>query len=318
MPLRAFTLAAVVLGGTAPVALADPVVVEDGFGNSFEVASSERIIPIYAFTMEILAELDALDRVVARTEFTSRPEAIRDLPSVGSYTELSAEGLLSLDPDLIIIPDRYISLTPNNEVVLEQVQAAGVSVVVLPRDLTIEAQGNWSLEVQANSVRMVGEALGIDAEATALIDQMRAEEAEIRAAAIGGDDAPVILGLTFFRDGEFMSLGTNQAFDYMVEMIGGDNPQDDAGFVRISPEGLAEMAPDVITISPTMMRSLEGDTDEAKLAHFVELPGVRETPAAQNDAIAFISTEDLYGSGPHNARAALTLLEAATASAGSN
>ena len=68
-------------------------------------APAGRIVSLGGAATEILYALGCGDRIVA-VDVTSRyPAATREKPNVGYYRSLSAEGVLALNPDLIVATD---------------------------------------------------------------------------------------------------------------------------------------------------------------------------------------------------------------------
>ncbi|MDZ7686122.1 MAG: ABC transporter substrate-binding protein [Gammaproteobacteria bacterium] len=73
---------------------------------------------------EIVYALGAEERIVAVDETSNYPEAALELPSVGYVRNLSAEGILSLEPTLVLGEH---DMGP--EAVLEQIRQTSVEVV---------------------------------------------------------------------------------------------------------------------------------------------------------------------------------------------
>ncbi|MGQ0464065.1 MAG: ABC transporter substrate-binding protein [Sporichthyaceae bacterium] len=106
-----------------------PATVTDSTGAQIEISSAERVIAVggsgtLATTMYLLG---LGDRLVGRDAATLIPE-LQDLPQVTvNAHELSGEGILKLNPDLMLIDG---GVGPPE--VIEQVKASGVPVVSLP------------------------------------------------------------------------------------------------------------------------------------------------------------------------------------------
>ena len=66
---------------------------------------AQRIVSVGGSVTEIVYALGQQDRLVARDSTSTYPEAAQKLPDVGYVRRLSPEGLLSVDPDLIIVED---------------------------------------------------------------------------------------------------------------------------------------------------------------------------------------------------------------------
>lgn len=80
----------------------DIQVVDDG-NNTLKLAQpAERIISLAPSITELLFSAGAGDKVVAVVQFSDFPQAARDLPVVGGYSQLDIERILELKPDLVI------------------------------------------------------------------------------------------------------------------------------------------------------------------------------------------------------------------------
>ena len=65
----------------------------------------DKVVSIGGSVTEIIYELDEAHRLVARDSTSTYPEAASMLPDVGYMRALSPEGILSVDPNLIIAED---------------------------------------------------------------------------------------------------------------------------------------------------------------------------------------------------------------------
>ncbi|WP_368938115.1 ABC transporter substrate-binding protein, partial [Morganella morganii] len=84
------------------------------------------IITLGGDVTEIVFALGAGDRVIARDTTSEHPPQVTQLPDVGYLRLLNAEGLLSLQPSLILASElAYPSA------VLSQISAAGIPVVTV-------------------------------------------------------------------------------------------------------------------------------------------------------------------------------------------
>ncbi len=87
----------------------------------------QRLIALGGAMTEVVYALGAEDLLVATDTTSLYPEAAMRTPKVGYLRQLSAEGLLSLQPDAIVG-----SSEAGPPIVIEQVRAAGVRVELVP------------------------------------------------------------------------------------------------------------------------------------------------------------------------------------------
>ncbi len=92
------------LGVMALVSLAwaQPYRVVDATGKEVLVPSTQRIVSLDGITTEILFAVGVGNQVVGRDDSSYYPPEVLRRPSVGYQFRLSAEGVLSLRPTLVI------------------------------------------------------------------------------------------------------------------------------------------------------------------------------------------------------------------------
>ena len=82
---------------------ADAVTVRDAGGRNVEVKDASRIVSVGGAVTEILYALGLSDRIVAVDTTSLFPaEALKQKPNVGYMRALSAEGVLGLNPSLVL------------------------------------------------------------------------------------------------------------------------------------------------------------------------------------------------------------------------
>ena len=104
------------------------IVVRDATGQPVTIADNSRIVSIGGAITEILYALGLEQRVVAvdSTSFYP-PQALRDKPNVGYMRALSPEGVLGLNPSLILASE---DAGPKETIAV--LRAAGIPFVLVP------------------------------------------------------------------------------------------------------------------------------------------------------------------------------------------
>lgn len=249
--------------------------------------SPRRIVSISAPITEILFALGAGDRVVA-VDTTSRfPEQAASLPDVGYMRALSAEGILSVSPDLVMAP---ASAGPPE--VLSQLQKAGVQVEIMADPVTLDGLSGKILEIARLTNReQAGKALVQDL--TGIMD---------RAQPISGPDAPGVLFLLSVSSGLPIVAGHNTVADYLIRQAGARNVADHVeGFKPLSGESATMMAPDILLLGSHALGP-DRNTDSV-----TQLPQIASTPAAINKRIVVVDSTLLLGLGPRTPQAVANL-----------
>ena len=93
---------------------------------------AQRVVSVGGDVTEIVYALSADSLLVGVDTSSQYPEAATSLPKVGYQRRLSAEGVLSLNPTLVLV-----SADAGPPAALEQIRQADVRVVVLPDSYTV-------------------------------------------------------------------------------------------------------------------------------------------------------------------------------------
>ena len=166
------------LGIMLCLAVAEAIEVTDADDKTVVITSSERIVSLNGSTTEILFALGVGDKVVGCDASSSYPKGVKEkLPSVGYQYGLNAEGILSLNPTLVI--GRNDVRPPQ---VAQQLRMAGVTVLLLkePR----------SFETAKQRLLTIGKAVGRDKEAEELAKALEADIKKLEAKLASRKEAP--------------------------------------------------------------------------------------------------------------------------------
>lgn len=236
---------------------------------------------------EIVYLLGAQDRILAVDTTSNYPQAATEHPSVGYVRNLSAEGLLSLSPTLILGED---DMGP--PAVLEQLAQAGVATVRVAEQH--DAQG------VLQKIACVGEVLGMADQADARIRELRTVAKRLAAYGDVDQGSPRVAMLLSLRDGAPVAAGDNTSGGGFLRMAGARNVFGLIdGWKPVSTEAFAAANPEVIVIPERGARALGGIA--AVAAH----PSLRLTDAARNDRIVVMDGMAMLGFGPRTLETAL-------------
>ncbi|WP_417248158.1 heme/hemin ABC transporter substrate-binding protein [Celeribacter sp.] len=251
---------------------------------------ASRIVAIGGPVTEAVFALGEGHRVVARDTTSRFPDEVNALPDVGYMRQLSAEGVLSVGPDLIITRD-----TAGPPEVLDQLRAAAIPMV--------ETRDAFTAEAVAENVRIVGEALGVVDKAEELAATIEADFAELAAARADGA-APRVVFVLSNQGGRLNVAGRGTGAHGVLELAGAENvfADDFEGYKIASDEAIIAAAPDVVL----MMEPTGEEEHDARRADTLALPAISQTPAGQNGAFVLVPPAAL-GFGPRTASMAKQL-----------
>lgn len=271
---------------------------------AFSASAYERIISATGNASEIIYELGLTDKLIAVDTTSVLPiEIMRDKPKIGYRRALSSEGILSMQPDLLILaPDA------GPPIVLQQLQATKLPSVTIANVKTVDG-------VIAD-ITMLADKLEATAAAKPMIDTIRAQEKTLNEHKA---QYPRIPQMAFLMDGGIglMALGDGTAGQAMLTLVGGKNAfQSTKGVKPVSAESLASANMDVIIIAAhgkkvqqqQALINKQNPSSEAQQSAMPatlltkasdDYPKLRFTKAAQNGCIFTVGTMQALGFGPH-------------------
>lgn len=235
---------------------------------------------------EIVYALGQGHRLRARDTTSVYPPEATELPDVGYIRALSPEGVLSVGASLIISDE---GARPVEAV--DVIRAADVNFVEVPQGYTIEAL--------SRKIRIIGEALDVDATAETLISDVTKDIEEATAVAQASIDEPKrVMFLLSARGGKLMAAGRGTGPDAIIRLAGGINAVNAfEGYKPIASEATLAAAPDLIL----MMR--RGGDHGANADELFKIPALALTPAAKTRALETMEPLLVTGFGPRTGEA---------------
>ena len=251
-------------------------------------AKSQRIVSVSGTLSEILVGLGLESQIVGVDVTSTYPASLEKLPKVGHNRNISAEGILALNPDVIVTSDQGM-ISAN---VLKQLNSTGKKVVTFKQEYSEE--GTISL------IREVGAYFNAKPQAEKMIKSLKADMAKLPKTA-----APKKLLFIYARGtGTLMVSGKNTSLDKMFTLIGHKNAVTDfTDFKPLTSESLLAANPDVLVLFSSGLESVDG------IEGLLKVPGVAYTNAGKNKKIVSMDGQYLTGFGPRLGKAAAELAQ---------
>ena len=247
----------------------------------------KRVVSIGGGVTEIVYALGAEGLLVGSDTTSYYPPAAEKLPKVGYHRALSAEGILSLRPDLVLMTEEAGPST-----VLEQLRAAGLRLLTQPAARSVAGV--------MDNIRAVGQALNRTEQADDLMAQITAEQDTLSKKTAGPRQK--VMFVLQHGAGAPRVAGTKTAADSMIRLSGADNVvQGYSGYKPLTPEAAIALQPDIILVTTQSIKQAGGR--EAML----KTPALALTPAAQQGKLVVIDALLMIGFGPRTVQAALQL-----------
>lgn len=252
-----------------------------------------RIVTAGGDLTEIVVALGAQDRIVGVDSTSIWPPSVTALAQVGYVRRLSAEGVLSLTPDLVLAAD-----DAGPAPALDLLRSAGVAIAVAPETKVVEDV--------SDKIRFVGEALDERDAAEALVSEFESglSAARSKVEDVLADGAPRrrVLFILSTLGGAPVVGGTGTSADVLITEAGGINAAGAIeGYKPMNAEALIEAAPDLILMTQAHSDRLGG------LEDVMARPDVSLTPAGQAGRGATMDALLLLGMGPRTPEAIATL-----------
>ncbi|MEQ8747051.1 ABC transporter substrate-binding protein [Pyruvatibacter sp.] len=279
-----FTAALVFGGGAAPLTGTSP----DARAEALQ--APERIVSVGGAVTETLYALGLGGKLLAADTTSMYPAEARALPKVGYLRQLSAEGVLGMRPDLILLGEGA-----GPAAAVEQIKSADLDV--------IEIGSPWTPDGIGSLIETVGNATGHAARAADFAITVATQFSELKEA-IPTKEQPSVLLVLNAGTGPLFGAGTNTAAEAIITMAGGRLalPTLD-GYKPLSLEPVLTADPDYILIPNHVVMALGG---EEALAN---IDVISKTTAGREGRIIVADSLYLLGFGPRTPQAIADLAE---------
>ena len=247
-----------------------------------------RIVSLGGGVTESLFALGASELIVGVDTSSVYPIEATRLPKVGYIRATSAEGIVSLKPDLVIASD---SIGPPN--VKTQLRAAGIDLLLVPEVKSVDA-------IQ-DRLKKLGEAVHREEKAQELITSIQ----RVLDTPVPSEDRPKVLFLFSHGGGRLMVAGRATAAHAMIERAGGMNAITAyEGYRALTAESVVVAQPEIILITERSLNAIKGDQG------LWNLPSFSLTPAGKKQRKVVMEDLKLLGFGPRTGEAILELRQA--------
>lgn len=258
------------------------------------LSAEQRIISTAGNFSEIVVLLGKEAQLVGVDTTSMRPKNVmNDLPKIGYRRQLSAEGILSLNPTLILLaPDAG----PEN--VIEQLKGAQPTI--------IEIEERQTLESIRQNITQIADA--IDADPSALIAKFLQDEEQLQKTLAQYPNTKKALVLLDTGTQGIYGLGKNSAGDHLLKILHLENAFQEEGHKPFSHEAIATTQAPIILIA----RRDEAEQDFI-IQKLNELPDnlniIQASPAWQNNCVFSINILSGLGFGANTAKDALEIVK---------
>ncbi len=261
--------------------------------------AAPRILSLGGDVTEILYDLGQSDKIIAVDTTSQFPAAaLKEKKSVGYLRALSAEGVLSVNPTLIIASEQA-----GPPEVVKALKSSGIRYVDIGDKPTAEGV--------PDKVRHIGSIIGADEAAKALATKIETEFSSLDNDRKQIKTRKKVLFILAVQNDRATVGGSGTDAHSILQLAGADDTAAEVnGYKPVSDEQLTEFGPDAVVV---MNR---GDSDPHGAAKALALPGLSQTPAAKTKSLIEMDGLYLLGFGPRAPSAAHDLMKALYAESG--
>ena len=254
--------------------------------------TARRIVAVGGAVTEIVYALGLEKRLVGiDTTSLYPPEALKQKPNVGYMRQLSAEGVLGLNPDLIIATE---GAGPKETIAV--LNEAKIPIVTVPETFTEDG----ILE----RIRIVAREVGAEKHGQCLIDSVAGDLAKLRKLRESIKDKRRVMFVISMVSGRNIIAGRKTAADAIISLAGAVNAAEGYdGYKSLSEEAIVTARPDAILVMENGREAISSDAIFTNAAFAM-------TPAAASKTFVAMDGQYLLGFGPRTANAARDLARA--------
>ena len=241
-------------------------------------AHQQRIISAGSAVTELVLALGAEDQLVA-IDVTSRFPQSDKLPKIGYHRNLSAEGLIALQPTTLIGSDEM-----GPDTAISQLKSAGVDVEIVNTEASVEGL--------LKRIDQIAEITHTEENSKAVKGSVNKKIAALEANQVPQNEAKKVLFLLLHEGRPANVAGSETSPNAIIELAGGINPAAESltSYKPLSMESMVEMQPDVILVSGRSYQKMGGADAILK-----SLPMLAATPAGVNKQIITVNGSALVG-----------------------
>ncbi len=234
--------------------------------NNGDQAQPKKIVCLSGAITETVRALGMAKNIVAVDVTSVWPKEVEQLPKVSHNRSVSAEGITSFRPDLVLAPEGDLSRE-----VLSQLKSVGIRVIQIRQE--------YSQAGALTFIRKIAIILGRKEAGEALANKTEvAIQTTLKQRKTG--KTPKVLFVYARGTGTMSVSGKGSHIDAIIQLAGGKNAiQDFSDFKPYTTEALVKANPDIILLFDFGLSSLGGK--DAVL----RMPGVSYTEAGKNKKI---------------------------------
>ena len=257
-----------------------PVTITDSRGKEITIEEKpERIISLMPSNTEILYAIDEGSNIIAVSDYCNYPEDTANKQKLPTGEQMSAEVIIGLNPDLVILGHMTAADDQTN-----QLEEAGIKVIVTEAN---------DLKQTYEVINVLGAVTGKNEEASLLIENMKKGFEDIKEKVKDKTPVSVYVEVSPLEYG-LWSCGRNTFIQEIIEIIGAKNIFEDIeGWAAVSEEEVLHRNPDVILTTASPLTGMEDPAGE-----IMSRPNWDKINAVKNGKVIMLDADMATRPGP--------------------
>lgn len=258
------------------------------FTQADQTINPQRVVVSGGSITETIYALEQQQRIVGVDSTSVFPSQAKEKPQIGYVRKISVEGILSLNPDLVLGES-----DTGPKKVVDQLKQTGINLVLLDE--------NDNLQGIENKIKKIAQLLKVSHKGDVLAQSLKVDRDALAYVLQQVTTKPRVLFVLSVRSSQPIVAGAATSADELISAAGGINiaAKTISNWKPISTEAALELNPDVIV---TMGR--HGDDPLIKLE---KLPHFKLSNAVKNNQVHSFDGSYLLGMGPRTPQAVVEL-----------
>ena len=248
-----------------------------------------RIVSTVPNFTEILFALGLEERVVGVTDFCRYPLQALSKEKIGGYLNPNMEKILSLKPDLVLLPKTKSPLE-------QKIRGLGVPILEIP---------NETIGDTLNAITGIAQKAGVPEQGEILRKRLEKEITTVQKSCAAQDSVRTIIIVAHSPDSlkDLYAAAPGTFLDELLTIAGGTNilPRGKILYPKISKESLVMLNPEAILDTSYAGNEFTTDTLRAVLRPWQSLPTIK---AVKENRVYFITDPSITIPGPRMADSA--------------
>jgi iron complex transport system substrate-binding protein len=241
--------------------------------------NAQKVITAGSAMTEVVCALGDCNKIIASDRTSLYPPEVQKLPSIGYRSGISSEGIISLQPTLLIAEKDYVEAA-----VLMQIQSAGIKVIIVERA--------YHFDGTKNMIRQIAQELNRKQEGEKLITKIESELAEAKEWIKKSKTTPRVL-CVYNRGTSSVDIAGTRTFSAILPYVGAQPAITGVdGYKPLNTEALIASNPDYLLLFESGVKSLGG------MEGVLKIQGVLQTTAGKQKQVVAMDGIKLSNFGP--------------------